>query len=73
MDDLKLKIVIGLAGIICFFALLGIVGNIDYTERVILQMSHEEYDSIRKHLTEEGNGRVPADGDIVRWWDKHHE
>lgn len=73
MKDFRLRLIIALIGIVVFFVLMGIAGNIDYTEHVILQMSCDEYDSVKKRLAADNDGEEPTDSEIARWWEKHHE
>lgn len=67
----KHSLIIALLGIIAFFALLGWAGDIDYTERCILRMSYEEYDTIKALLTGQ-DGHEPSQRDIAHWWAQHH-
>lgn len=71
MKQYRMKIMLAILGIAGFFAILGIVGDYDYCEWVILRMTQEEYDSVR-HLLTEKNGSVPSERDIAHWWDEHH-
>lgn len=73
MKDLRLKFAFALASIVVFFVLMGIGGSIDYTDHVILRMSYDEYESIKRRLMDDNNGKVPTDSEIVRWWENHHE
>ena len=63
----KLQLLTGISAIIGFFMLLGIGGDIDYTDHCILSMSQEEYDSIRKELTDL-RGHEPTERDIAHYW-----
>jgi hypothetical protein len=57
--------------IIASFLLLGWIGDYDYCEQVILHMSQEQYDSVKRLLTEQ-NGSAPSERDIAHWWADHH-
>lgn len=54
------------------FILLGLGGEIDFVENTILNMSQEQYDSVKTLLTER-DGQSPSDRDIAHWWADHHE
>ena len=58
--------------IVALFAILGCAGDIDYTEQCILNMSCEEYDTIKASLTRQ-QGQQPSQRDIARWWAEHHK
>ena len=58
--------------IVALFAILGWAGNIDYTEQCILNMSCEEYDTVKASLTRQ-YGQQPSQRDIARWWAEHHK
>lgn len=73
MKDMKLKLTFVLMSIVTFFVLMGLAGNIDYTDHVILHMNYDDYKDIKQRLMEENDGKVPSDSEIVRWWEKHHE
>ena len=57
---------------LAFFAMMGIVGDYDYTEQVILRMSYEDYDYAKDTLTKQ-NGKKPSEREIAHWWVEHHE
>lgn len=63
----RLQLLAGIVAIVGFFMLLGIGGDIDFTDHCILSMSEEEYDSIRKELTEL-RGHEPTERDIAHYW-----
>ena len=71
MKHLYLK----LSGAICvgimFFAILGVVGDYDYCEQIILHMTQEQYDSVKSHLYQE-LGKQPSERQIAHWWAEHH-
>ena len=64
---MKVKLTLAILGIVGFFAVLGWAGKIDYTEQVILAMSQEDYDSIRKKLTAD-TGSTPSDYEIAKYY-----
>lgn len=72
MKDIRLKMTFVLASIVVFFVLMGIGGNIDYTEYVIQRMDYDEYNGIKQLLTD-SNGKAPSDSEIVHWWTEHHD
>ena len=69
---MKAKLTLAILAIVGFFAVLGMVGNIDYTEHIILSMTQEEYESIRDKLTAE-NGSSPSDFEIAEYYNKSHD
>lgn len=71
MKHFGIKLIAACLLVIGFFVILGIAGDIDYCEQIILHMSQEEYDSIKKLLSE--NGHHPSERDIAHWWAEHHE
>lgn len=71
MKYLYLKLTAAVCCIFAFFFVLGLVGDYDYCEQVILRMSQEEYDSVKNLLTEQ-TGSSPSQRDIAHWWDDHH-
>lgn len=71
MKHYRMKVAAAVAGIVAFFFLLGIAGDIDFTEQVILNMSFEEYDSIKALLSKQ-KGHEPSERDIAHWWVEHH-
>ena len=72
MSKFQRTIIASCLGIVAFFALLGWAGDIDHTEQVILNMSQDQYDSVKHRLTEL-KGTEPSDRDIAHWWTRHHE
>lgn len=72
MKHYRLKIAAALMGITGFFLALGIAGDIDYTEQVILRMTYEEYDWVKDTLTRLKNGHEPSEREIAHWWVEHH-
>ena len=67
----KLQLLAGIGAVIGFFMLLGIGGDIDYTDQCILQMTEEEYDTIRQELTRL-HGSAPSERDIAHYWAERH-
>lgn len=59
------------AGMVGFFLLLGIVGDYDYAESVILHMSISEYEWVKDTLTKQ-DGECPTEREIAHWWAEHH-
>lgn len=72
MTKFQRSVLIASIGIIVFMAFLGWAGDIDFTEQTILNMSQEQYDSVRNLLTER-DGQSPSDRDIAHWWAEHQE
>ena len=72
MKHLYLKLACAVALIIGFFAILGVVGDYDYCEQIILHMTQEQYDSVKQHLTQV-NGQRPTERQIAHWWADHHK
>lgn len=71
-NKVRLQLLAGVVGVIVFFMLLGIGGDIDYTDQCILQMTEEEYDTIRQELTSL-HGSVPSERDIAHYWAERHK
>lgn len=67
MTKFQRTTVMASVGIIAFFLLLGWAGDIDYTDQIILNMTQEEYDSVKQVLTEQ-NHFTPTDREIAHWW-----
>lgn len=72
MTKLYRSALIAGAGVFLFILLLGVVGDYDYCDQVILSMSQEQYDSVRKMLFER-DGCEPSERKIAHWWADHHE
>lgn len=72
MTKYQRSVLIASIGIIIFMAFLGWAGDIDFTEQTILNMSQEQYDSVKNHLTQQ-QGTEPSDSDIAHWWADHRE
>ena len=66
----RAKIAIVILGIVAFFAALGWAGDMDYTDQCILNMSYEEYDTIKAKLTQL-NGCEPSESEIAHYWADH--
>lgn len=71
MKKFKRTAVAVICGIVAFFFLMGIVGDYDYCEQVILHMSQEQYDSVKNMLADQ-TGSTPSDREIAHWWADHH-
>lgn len=67
-----LTLATAILGIVAFFTVLGWAGDVDYTERCILRMSYEEYDTIKARLTQM-YGHEPSERDIAHWWTEHQK
>ena len=63
----KFQLIAAFCGIIAFFIVMGVAGDYDYCEQVILHMSQEEYDSVKELLTAR-DGECPSDREIAHWW-----
>lgn len=72
MKDYRLRLLAVTGCIIGFFAALGIAGDYDYTDQVILSMSYEEYDMVKDTLMKQKNGKEPSEREIAHWWTEHH-
>ena len=72
MKHYRLKIFAAVCCIFAFIAVLGVMGDMDYCEQVILRMSQEEYDWVKDSLTKL-NGDKPSEREIAHWWVEHHE
>lgn len=72
MKYLYFKLAAAICCIFAFIAILGLVGDYDYCEQVILRMSQEDYDSVKNLLTDMNHGSAPSQRDIAHWWDEHH-
>lgn len=55
MNRLTKQVIIFAAGFIAFFAIIGIVGHMDYTEQIIYAMPKELYKQIASELGESSN------------------
>lgn len=71
MKKLRIKLAAALMCIVGFFLVLGIAGDYDYTEQVILRMSYDDYDYVKDSLTKK-LGKKPSDREIAHWWVEHH-
>lgn len=67
MKRYALHFIAAVAMVIGSVVILGIVGDFDYCDQVILSMSQEEYDSVKHHL-EALTGDTPSERDIAHWW-----
>lgn len=69
----KDNIILSVIAVVAIVLLLGVVGEMDWTEQVILHMTKTEYAIAKEHLTLEHNGREPSENEIARWWKEHHK
>ena len=67
MKRYALHFIAAVAMVIGSVVILGIVGDFDYCDQVILNMSQEEYDSVKNHLKGE-YGHEPSEREIAHWW-----
>lgn len=72
MKKFVLQFIAAVALVVGGFLLLGFVGNMDLCDQTIINMSQEEYDSIKNHLTKV-TGDTPSDRDIANWWIDNHK
>lgn len=61
------------AAVVGFVLLIGLAGEADWTEQVILHMSKTEYDIAKEELTILHNGNEPSENEIAHWWKQHHK
>ena len=66
------KLIAGFCCILMGVVVLGVMGDLDYCEQVILRMSQEEYDWVKDSLTKL-NGESPSEREIAHWWAEHHK
>ena len=66
------KVIAGFCCILMGVVVLGVMGDLDYCEQVILRMSQEEYDWVKDSLTKL-NGESPSEREIAHWWAEHHK
>ena len=71
MKHFWLRFAAGVMLIFGFIFLLAWAGDYDWADQVILRMSQEQYDSVKKTLIEL-NGCEPSQREIAHWWDEHH-
>ena len=72
MKKLEKQLLKAFLGLVAMFVVIGIAGNYDWTEQVILHMSCDEYDWVNDTLTKK-MGENPSDRDIALWWAEHHD
>ena len=72
MKHYGLKIIAALCCIMAGLVIMGVLGDMDYCEQVILRMSQEEYDWVKDSLTKL-NGDKPSEREIAHWWAEHHQ
>lgn len=73
MRHLRMRLAAAVCCIVGFFVVMGIAGDYDYTEQVILRMSYDDYDMVRDTLTRQNDGRSPSEREIAHWWAEHHD
>lgn len=73
MKYYRLKVTAVILGIIGYFAILGIAGDIDYCDQIILHMTYAEYAWVKDTLTRLNDGRQPSEREIAHWWEDHHK
>lgn len=64
--------IVALFAVVTSALVLGWAGDTDYTDRCILSMSYEEYDTIKELLTTQ-DGREPSESEIAHYWSEHKE
>ena len=69
MKDYGLKMTLAIAATLGFFFLLGIAGDYDYCDQVILHMGHDEYAWVKDTLTRQNDGVEPSEREIAHWWE----
>lgn len=72
MTKFQRTAIIASIGIVAFFSVLGLGGDYDLCDQVIISMSQEQYDSIKQLLTEQ-LGDEPTEREIAHWWLDHHK
>ena len=72
MKGFRLKLAAAVVCILAFFAVLGLAGDYDYAEQVVLRMSYNEYDWVKDTLTKQKHGKEPTQREIAHWWEEHH-
>lgn len=72
MKDYRLKLAAGICCIVMIFAGMGIAGDYDWAEQVVLRMTQREYDWVKDTLTKLNHGDVPTEREIAHWWAEHH-
>lgn len=71
MKKYGMKLAAGIGLLVLFFTFLGIAGDYDWAEDVIVKMSYAEYDWVKNTLTKL-NGEAPSEREIAHWWEEHH-
>lgn len=72
MKQLWIKLFMAVCCIVAFFALLGVIGDYDYTSQVLYTMSYEDYMETKDVLTEQ-NGKEPSEREIAHYWQEHNQ
>lgn len=71
MKKLRLQLLAAFLFTLGLFYVLGVAGDFDFCDQVILSMSQEEYDYVKDSLTKL-NGKSPSEREIAHWWHDHH-
>lgn len=72
MKDYKLQTIAAFLICIGLSLLLGLAGDFDFCDQVILSMSQEEYDYVKEKLVQEQGNNNPSEREIAHWWADHH-
>lgn len=64
--DLKVKLLLGVLAIAGFMFIVGLAGQVDYDEQVILHMSQADYDTIVSRLSVHGS--KPSQHEIATYY-----
>lgn len=72
MTKFQRTAIVASIGIVVFFMALGLVGDYDLCDQVILNMSQEQYDSVKLLLTNQF-GDEPTEQEIAHWWMEHNK
>lgn len=72
MRQYRVEIIAAVCCIVAFFMVMGVIGDFDYCEEVILHMSQDQYDWVKDSLTKL-NGKNPSEREIAHWWVDHHD
>ncbi len=71
MKEYRLQLLAAFLAVIGLYAIMGLAGDIDFCDQVILRMSQEQYDYAKDTLTKQ-NGSTPSEREIAHWWYDHH-
>ena len=72
MEKFNRLVIAACLGTITFMFIMGVVGDYDYCEYVILHMTQEQYDLVKQRLTAD-NGKEPTDREIAHWFAEHKQ